>query len=486
MPWREAVTPVPMSRVAVVAPAAALRDALVQVAGAGTVEIDEIVPTADQPLSEAARLLREVNGAGDVRPVLSRAAPELADLARQGRADLLAGEAELATQAAQAVVQGQVAALLGWSPAAALPALADRLAPAGAAVVRLPRPRGVDPPTETSPSPARRTFAPLVDAYTTVPYRDLDPTVLAGLAYAVMFGAMFGDVGHGAMLLAGALWIRFGHLRRLARLRPHWLFVAAAAVASMGFGLAYGEFFGPTGVVPVLWLSPMDDPLRLLLAAVGFGAVLLAGAYALGTANRVREGGWVTALYAPSGLAGSALFVAAGLAAAAWYTGSTWLGLAAAGFAAAGLVLSYTGLWAGSGGGATGGLQAAIELFDLVVRLGANVVSFARLAAFGLTHAVLGWVIWEATTGLWGRGAAGPVAAVLVFLVGTAIAFALEALVAGIQALRLEYYELFSRVFQTQGRPFRPWRVPVVDTPGSRLPSHVGGGPPKEAEWLAG
>jgi V/A-type H+-transporting ATPase subunit I len=329
--------------------------------------------------------------------------------------------------------------------------------------VRLPRPRGVDPPTATSTGTARRTFAPLVDAYTTVPYRDLDPTVVAGLAYAVMFGVMFGDVGHGALLLGAALLIRFGRIRRLARLRPHWLFVVAAAVAAIGFGFAYGEFFGPTGVVPVLWLAPMDDPVQLLFAGVGLGAVLLAGAYALGTANRVREGGWGRALYAPSGLAGSMLFVAAGLAVGGWYAGSSWLGVAAAGLAAAGLGLSYAGLWAGSGGGAAGGMQAAIELFDLVIRLGANVVSFARLAAFGLTHAVLAWIVWDATTGLWGRGAAGAVAAVLVFVVGTAVAFALEALVAGIQALRLEYYELFSRVFQLEGRPFLPWHVRVVE-----------------------
>ena len=39
--------------------------------------------------------------------------------------------------------------------------------------------------------------------------------------------------------------------------------------------------------------------------------------------------------------------------------------------------------------------------------------------------------------------------------------FALEALVAGVQALRLEYYELFSRVFADEGRPFRPWHVPL-------------------------
>ena len=37
-----------------------------------------------------------------------------------------------------------------------------------------------------------------------------------------------------------------------------------------------------------------------------------------------------------------------------------------------------------------------------------------------------------------------------------------------LQALRLEYYELFSRVFVTQGRPFRPWHLRVE--PGAPLP----------------
>jgi V/A-type H+-transporting ATPase subunit I len=103
-------------------------------------------------------------------------------------------------------------------------------------------------------------------------------------------------------------------------------------------------------------------------------------------------------------------------------------------------------------------------LFDVVVRLGSNVVSFARLAAFGLTHAALGAIVWQGSTALWADGSlVGWVGAVLILLVGTAVAFALEALVAGIQALRLEYYELFSRVFESDGRPFRPWRLPTED-----------------------
>jgi V/A-type H+-transporting ATPase subunit I len=102
---------------------------------------------------------------------------------------------------------------------------------------------------------------------------------------------------------------------------------------------------------------------------------------------------------------------------------------------------------------------AVVELVDLVIRLCSNVVSFARLAAFGLTHAALGAVVWQATTAVSGSWL-GTAVAVLVFVVGNAVTFGLEALVAGVQALRLEYYELFSRVFAVEGRPFQPWVLP--------------------------
>ena len=74
----------------------------------------------------------------------------------------------------------------------------------------------------------------------------------------------------------------------------------------------------------------------------------------------------------------------------------------------------------------------------------------------------LGLLVWEGTKALWHRGGLAALAAVVVFAAGTALAFSLEALVVAIQALRLEYYELFSRVFVSQGRPFRPWHVPTV------------------------
>ena len=231
----------------------------------------------------------------------------------------------------------------------------------------------------------------------------------------------------------------------------------------MFFGALYGEAFGPTGLVPVLWLQPLADPVQFLVAGLWAGALLLAGSYAVGTINRVREGGWAYALYSRSGVAGSLLFLALGLLVWGLATGTGPLTAAAVILGVGALTFIYIGLFVEAGGGATAVFQALIELVDTVIRLGSNLVSFARLAAFGLTHAALLTVVWTGTTALWGPGW-GAAAAVLVFVVGNAVTFALEALVAGIQALRLEYYELFSRVFQAEGRPFRPWSPELTTT----------------------
>jgi V/A-type H+-transporting ATPase subunit I len=124
-------------------------------------------------------------------------------------------------------------------------------------------------------------------------------------------------------------------------------------------------------------------------------------------------------------------------------------------------VLLAIGFFAGAGGGGAGVTQALVELVDAVVRIGSNLLSFTRLAAFGLMHAALGAVVFAGASALWG-GVAGVAAAVVVFLAGNAVAFSLELLVTGVQALRLEFYELFSRVFVGEGHVFSPWSIPVI------------------------
>ena len=460
MPWLDAAAPVRMERVALVAPAASLRDVLVQVADAGAMEIDQAMRNSED-LGEAARRLRGA-GQSPPAPALSAAAPDLAALESAGRYDLLAGEAELEVRAAEAVRRSGAAALAGWIPADRAGEVARRIGEAGGALVPLRHPRGAMAPTLLGGTPARRSLTPLVKTYGVMPYADIDPSWLAWASYVLMFGMMFGDVGHGALLVIAAVALRAGWPRWVRRWRAAWPFVAGAGVAATGFGLAYGECFGPTGLVPTLWLNPLDKPIPLLLTAIAVGAVLLAGAYALGTVNRWREGGWPLALYAPSGIAGTSVFLGIAVAAGGWYIGHIWLLSAGIVIAVIGLGLAFIGFFAEAGGGGTGVAQSSVELFDLVIRLGSNVVSFARLAAFGLTHAALGLVVWDASRGLWHRGGGWLAAAALVFLLGNALAFALEALIAAIQALRLEYYELFSRVFQVLGREFQPWYVPIA------------------------
>lgn len=464
MRWSETAVPVRMQRVALVAPSAALREVLAQIADAGVMQIDR-----DAGPHGTAAALRQARGVARVgeavrpaTPLISPAPPDLTELERSGRYDLLAGEAELQTQAAATLRRSDAAALVGWAPVSRLPEITAALARAGGAVVPLARPTWSQAPTLLAERGLHHELTPLVQTYGTVPYADVDPSWLAWASYVVMFGVMFGDAGQGVLMIGVAIALRLGWPRWLRRFRAAWPFVGGAGLAATAFGLLYGECFGPTGLVPVLWLSPLAQPVTLLLAAAGFGAILLAGAYALGTINRWREGGWRSALYAPSGIAGSCVFLgAAAIAAALHFHHGAWL--AAGGFVAlGGLGLAAAGFLAEAGRGGIAIVQASVELFDLVVRLGSNVVSFTRLAAFGLAHAALGLLVWEGTRALWHRGGLFAVGGILLFAAGTSLAFSLEALVAAIQALRLEYYELFSRVFVAQGEPFRPWHVPVA------------------------
>ncbi|MEU1305284.1 V-type ATPase 116kDa subunit family protein [Streptomyces shenzhenensis] len=466
MPWREAMSPVRMRRVAVLVPQAALRDVLVRIATAGCVELDR--PEDAAPGAAALRLQRLRGRAAPVGPqgadsaALALDVPDLDLLEQRRNVALLAGEAQLEERAEGAVRRGDVAALAGWCPATEVARVADRLAAAGGALVRLPAPRGTDPPTLLRPG-RHVSFTPLVTTYGTPAYADLDPSWPAGLAYVAMFGIMFGDVGHGALLLSGALVLRLGWPRRFARLRRLWPFLAGAGAASMLAGAAYGEFFGPTGLLPVLWLSPLEAPARLLAAAVLFGAGLLALAHAAGAVNRVREGGLARALYAASGCAGLLFYLGLAPAAAGLLLHRPTPVVIGAGCAVTGLALVSFGLFRATAGGGAGCAETAVRLFDVVVRTGTNTLSFARLAAFGLTHAALADLVWRGTTGLAGHGVAGVAGAVLLFAGGTALSFGLEALVAGVQALRLEFYELFSRLFEAEGRPFCPWHVPPAE-----------------------
>ncbi len=459
MQWREQLISADMSRVALVAPQNRLRRVLVEVADAGVFEPDPVTEPSKGAVAAAARRLTAAESA---HPRLSVDPLGTPDLTSDHDIDVIVGEAVLERHRDGARTTERSAILPGWIQTTDVAALRKRLAPFGGAITTLQMPPGVAPPTAASERGPSASVRPLVDTYATVPYRDIDPSLLAAAIYMIMFGMMFGDVGHGLALAMAGLAARKPLFAWLQGAHEYWVFLFGAGVAAIGFGFLYGEAFGPTGLVPTLWLEPLEEAQTLLLAGLAVGCLLMGVTFIVAIVNRWREAGLSGALYSSAGIGGALLFAGGGVVVGGITTTAAWLVPTGIAIAAAGFILTFIGLFVAAGRGAAGFGQAVIEMFDTVLRLGSNIVSFTRLAAFGLTHAVITGVVWDGTTSLWGRsGLLASVAAVALFLVGNIVAFALGVLVAAIQAMRLEYYELFSRLFVSEGRPFQPWHIPT-------------------------
>jgi len=460
--------PVRMRRVAVVAPRDRVRDVLVAIAQLGMIDLSGPLGSGEGPALEALRRLdMDHRGRAGSGPALTREAPDVAELERRGARSLLAGEVELDRRRASAVPHGEFLLFVGWAPRPALPQLKSSLERLGAALVELRAPRWRQPPTLLAPAQAAEPFRPLLTTYGAVPYEDVDPTPFVAVTYCLMFGMMFGDVGDGILIVLAAIALGRSRHPRLAALRRVWPMIAAAGAAAVLFGALYGELFGPSKVLPTLWLEPLDSPTRLLAVAIVAGVGLLAAGYLIGIVNRYREGGVLLALTADSGVPGLLLLGGGSVVALGAFTHTAALKPAGLVIIAVAIIPLLLGLRAEAGSGPTAVLQVLIGLLDELLRLFSNVFSFARLAAFGLMHAAIGQVVLHAAGSLTGTPI-GDGAAALTFAVGWAAAFALEGLVVAVQALRLEYYELFSRLFVGEGRPFTPFHLPLISTKEAR------------------
>ncbi len=271
---------------------------------------------------------------------------------------------------------------------------------------------------------------------------EADPSVLLALAVPLMFGYMFGDVGQGLVLAAGAWWLR----RRFAVAR----LLLVGGLSAAGFGFVFGSCFGLHGLPfmpPALWLHPLDAPLAVLLAPLAGGAVLLTlglGLDALAAFWRGEAARWLrTDLW---------LVV-------------TYLGLLAAFLTPAGGWIAAFGALAWCVGHAlqerrvTAALTALGEGLEKTLQILINTLSFARVGAFALAHAGLS----SALVALMDAADSG-VAKALVLVLGNVVVIVLEAMVVSIQTTRLVLFEFFTRFMQGSGRVFRPLPAPPYAT----------------------
>ena len=96
-------------------------------------------------------------------------------------------------------------------------------------------------------------------------------------------------------------------------------------------------------------------------------------------------------------------------------------------------------------------LQGFFELFEVLLSYFSNSLSFVRVGAFAVSHAAMMEVV------LMLSGAESGNINWIVVVLGNIFVMGMEGLIVGIQVLRLEYYELFSRFYTGDGREFKPY-----------------------------
>jgi len=298
-----------------------------------------------------------------------------------------------------------------------------------------------------------RPFERILAVYGTPSYGELEPTPILALGFLVLFGMMFGDLGHGLVFIGAGLV-----LRRLDRYRDEGCILAEMGAFASVFGVLYGSFFGLENLLEPLWFNPMNNIPAFMGAALAVGA----GGILVGLLLRVWNGlrNLDPAFFTdPLGLAGLVFY---GGALGTGYL--VYRGFLPAGYLAW-LILPLTAIFFHPLAGRrqqsdirhSGILLAegAVEVLEAVLGFLANTFSFLRVAAFGLAHVGLATavIVLAEMTREWPLGWAWMVA---VHVVGNLVILVLEGLIVSIQTVRLEFYEIFSKFFQGGGVTFRP------------------------------
>ncbi len=389
--------------------------------------------------------------------------------------------AEVATLLLQAqscfAPAGRFVVIAGWVPEESASRLVDALRGTlgERAVIDLERPESLPEVSEgllKVPILHRnplllRPFQRLVALYGTPDYAEVEPTAFFAASFLLMFGVMFGDLGHGLVLFSAGFLL----FRHFPRFLDYGILLMEAGAASALFGILYGSFFGVEGLLPVLWISPLRDLRHFLALAIGLGVVLVSAGLVINVVNGWRSGDRLNALLGPRGLFGAFLYwvVLALILRAALpesFTLPPWVLFALLGVSA---LLLGARPWlvrrlrregpprpaAARGPAGLVLLEGAVELVDTVFACFANTLSFVRVAAFAAVHAGVFLAVFALADTV-ARLRFGGALSAAALVAGNAVMILLEGLAVSVQVLRLEYYEFFGKFFRGGGESYRP------------------------------
>ena len=323
----------------------------------------------------------------------------------------------------------------------------------------------ITPPTKLHNGWFARPFSMFVEMYGVPAYGEVDPTPFFAITYSLLFGVMFGDLGQGLVLaLLGFVLARWKKMK-LGEI------AVRIGLSSALFGLLYGSFFGNEEILTPFFtdvlglagkpIEVMDSAftMTLLIAAVGIGAALIVASMIMGVYTKIKRRHYLDALLSSNGVAGllfyGYLLAALSLSFAGIADILAWPYLVV--FVGLPLVMIFLKepierrcegkkMFPNGFGGFF--VEGFFELFDVLLSYITNTMSFMRVGGFILSHAGMMLVV----SSLMAMVANGTL---LVAVFGNIFVMALEGMIVGIQVLRLEFYEMFSRYYEGNGIAFQ-------------------------------
>ncbi|MCK4551914.1 MAG: V-type ATP synthase subunit I [Tenericutes bacterium] len=325
----------------------------------------------------------------------------------------------------------------------------------------------VQTPTKLKNNWFTKPFSTFVQMYGLPSYSSIDPTPILAITYSLLFGMMFGDLGQGLVLAL------FGFLMYKKFKIQLGAIAIRIGLASAFFGFLYGSFFGNEEImIPIFtnWLGfngkiieVMDSEftMTLLITTVGLGSVLIINSIIINMIISIKKKKYAELFFSHNGLAGIVFYLFILIALALQFTNgvSVFNGLTILFFMIIPLLLivlkhPFDRLMHGNKmfpEKIVGFIiEGFFEIFEVVLSYVTNTLSFLRVGGFILAHAGMMLVVYTLM-----EMSGGIVGQTVILIIGNLFVMGLEGLIVGIQVLRLEFYEMFSRYFEGDGIPFK-------------------------------
>ena len=311
-------------------------------------------------------------------------------------------------------------------------------------------------------------FSMFVEMYGLPSYNGFNPTMLVAVTYTLLFGIMFGDLGQGLVisLVGYFVYRKKGNLLGAILQR--------VGLSSAFFGLVYGSVFGFEHALDPLYksmglkhkpLEIMDNTMVILLGAIVIGIVIILISIIINIFISLKHRDYSEALFGNNGIAGLILFssLLAGVAVMMIGNGSLFTAPYVICLIVIPLVIMFFReplgcLVSGKKFKLESGIGDFIasnffEVFEFILGYATNTLSFVRIGGFIFSHAGMMSVVMLLSESV--SAGASPV----VVVIGNIFVMGMEGLIVGIQVLRLEFYEVFSRFYDGDGQPFEPVKI---------------------------